>query len=80
MIVQIGMVVQYTETGSGGTIFPAFVDQITSGVPTRLFYPKGGTPQWQDTPPGLIRDDTLATANSWAPISYMGTVTIQSGV
>lgn len=78
MTAQIGMPVQYTSDGS--SVHPALVENITSGVVSRIIWPAGGTPQWQDSPTGLVRDDTLTTPNSWAPITYTGSVTIQSGV
>lgn len=80
MTAQIGMPIQYTNDGS--TIFPAVVSRTAFGVVSGVLWPAGGTPQWQEetTANGLVRDDALTTSNSWAPISFSATVTIESGV
>lgn len=76
---QIGMPVEYTPTANGGGN-PASVSRIDgSGNVTAVFWPHGGTPQWQEAL-DVVRDDDLATNNSWRPVIYTGSVTVKSGV
>lgn len=77
---QIGMPVEYTFlVGEGSS--PALVSNVDgSGNVTQVLWPKGGSPQWQVSASGLVRDDTQETANSWKAVTFTGTVSIESGV
>lgn len=77
---QVGMVVEYLDV-AGDVTSPAFVNAIDdSGNVVHILWPKGGSPQWQQSPSGLVRDDTLSTNNSWRPVVFIGSTTMDSGV
>lgn len=79
---QIGMPVEYLASVSA-TPVPATVygvDGTTGTVTQVLYYKPASNPEWGISGAGLVRDDTLQTGNSWRPVVYSGTVTIESGV
>lgn len=85
MTAQVGMPVEYAPTGNwpSASSVPALVyviDGTTHDVMQVLYYKPASNPEWGISPSGLVRDDTLQAANSWRPVVYEGTVTIESGV